>query len=733
MRDLTLLESAPVGPGNKARWPGLTAPQPRPSGRRRLPPGWGWWSGGWRWARGVGSGLLFGAALGLLGWSGQPAAGAPANDLCSGAEVIPSAGPFPYLTSVQSMVGASAIGDPVVPSCAWWVAGSLWYSFTPATSGVYTISSCADAPTATTLEDTVLAIYSSPAGCAGPFTEVPQLCGLAGCADDVCGPARLQAAVTALLTAGTPYYIVVWRYGQDQDPLPPERADLQLRVSLAGQVPNETCATALPLELNVPVSGSTFGARNDYQVQWGACFTNLFDELASADGPDVVFVFRAPGAGLYSFKVWNYATVPPNNLVVYLLDSGPGGQPPWTVTNCLGAANRSPASSAEEIVGVALASNQVVYLVVDDAGCMPGSSFMVAVTPYQPEQEPNDWPFAAQPFRCEVTGWIGVAEDVDFYALGEPPAGSRLFALVDGEAADRTDFDLRVTTTTDVLEYDDDNNDQPFGHRSPNIAGCPLPGGPVFLRVDYKVLPSGPYRLYAAIQPPLSWAQPEQEPNDTLAEASTHTNLIQRGYFYGQLAAGGADPDVDLYPVWARAGDLIFVSLDGDPLRDSTPIDAHLELLDERGLPLVLVDDPAASSNPATVPYDLSATRPYSPAEGLVWRAPRDGLFWVRVSPGLRAVAAQAQGDYLLSITRNCPICWDAEVRLEALQPTDEPGRWRLVGRGAPHRTYWIEQTVDFARWESLGATSARPDGVFEFELQVQPGTSRFYRAVFAP
>lgn len=730
MREPTVVEPDLVGPVNQAdrRSPINPPGSERSPGRRcRLI------TTSSVLARGAGLWLGLSTALVLAGLMGQPALAAASNDVCSGAEIIPSAGPFPYLTRVQSMVGASVVGDLVSPSCASWVAGSLWYQFTPATTAVYVVSSCADAPTATTLEDTVLAIYSSVNGCAGPFTEVSQLCGFEGCADDICGPGSLQAAVTALLMAGTPYYIVVWRYGDDAEPVPPELGDLQLRVSVASQVPNDTCESAWPLSLDVPVTSNTLGAHNDYEVVFGACFTNRFDEPTPAAGPDVVFLFQAPTDGLYSFKVCNYATVAPNDLVVYLLGACPTGQPPVTISGCLGAANRNPASSAEEISCVPLASNQVVYLVVDDAGCIPGSSFTVAVTRCQPESEPNDSPFNAQPFRCELTGWIATADDADFYALGEPPAGSRLFALVDGEAADRTDFDLRVTTTTDVLEYDDDNNDQAFGHRSPNIAGCPLPGGPVFLRVDYKVLPSGPYRLYAAIQPPLSWAQPEQEPNDSLTQVALHTGPTAGGYFYGALTGRRAGADVDLYQFRARAGELIFVSLDGDPLRDNTPLDARLELLDELGNLWMMVDDPADSSSTISVPGDLRATRPSSPAEGLVWRAPRDGVFWVRVSAGRWALPARAQGDYLLSITRNCPIAWNAPVRLQALQPGNEPGRWKLVGQGGPHLTYLLQETTDFQSWDDVAATNASADGQFEFDLQVESGTWRFYRAVLRP
>src|SRR5262249_23704062 len=89
----------------------------------------------------------------------------PANDLCAGAEVIPSAGPFPYLTAVTDSIRATTTGDPPDPSCQ--VAGfrSLWYRFSPAASGAYVFTTVSN--TATRVFDTLLGIYSAPS-CAGP-------------------------------------------------------------------------------------------------------------------------------------------------------------------------------------------------------------------------------------------------------------------------------------------------------------------------------------------------------------------------------------------------------------------------------------------------------------------------------------------------------------------------------------------------------------------------------------
>src|ERR1051325_11672141 len=98
----------------------------------------------------------------------------PLNDTCVGAEVIPSSAQFPYYTAVTDVTDATSVGDPVA-SCTFGnpFSHSIWYTFTPASTAFYTISSCADAPTATKVPDTLIAIYTSNAGCAGATNEVP--------------------------------------------------------------------------------------------------------------------------------------------------------------------------------------------------------------------------------------------------------------------------------------------------------------------------------------------------------------------------------------------------------------------------------------------------------------------------------------------------------------------------------------------------------------------------------
>jgi hypothetical protein len=159
---------------------------------------------------------------------------APPNDLCSGAEVIPGNGPFPYLSAVADTALATTNSDPPTPQCQSSCSRSVWYRFTPATTAAYTLSTCAD--TATTVFDTLMAIYTAPAGCGGPFTEV-------ACNDNACG---FRAAITTTLTAGVTYYVVVWETGAGA-PVPGETL-VQLRVS--GFLP--------PLAVSLPATSLSF-------------------------------------------------------------------------------------------------------------------------------------------------------------------------------------------------------------------------------------------------------------------------------------------------------------------------------------------------------------------------------------------------------------------------------------------------------------------------------------------
>jgi hypothetical protein len=179
---------------------------------------------------------------------------APPADTCAGAEVIPAAGPFPYLTAVMDTAGAGDAGDPTA-ACASF--RGVWYRFTPAVAGTYIFST--DTDTATTIYDTSMGMFSSSGGCAGTFTALD-------CVDDL--GSRLRSSLTRTLSAGATVYLVVWDY--EATPIYGETA-LQLRVSLVGPptvvTQPATGVAATSAVLNAAVAMNNLAGR--FFFEWG--------------------------------------------------------------------------------------------------------------------------------------------------------------------------------------------------------------------------------------------------------------------------------------------------------------------------------------------------------------------------------------------------------------------------------------------------------------------------------
>lgn len=584
-------------------------------------------------------------------------AAAPPNDKCPGAEVIPPAGPFPYLSGlVTNLNEATTPGDPL-PSCVTSASRGIWYSFTPQVTADYRISTCSP-PTKTTVYDSVLGVFRSSNGtCSGSWIELTN-----GCGDDEC---TKQAAVTVSLTAGTTYFIVASKWGNA--PPPADERAMQLEITKAPV--NDACENAQTLPFERTVTGSLTLAANDYEVSTVGpnCYSlpaNPFPigqpaAPPSAMGRDVAYAFTAPSDGLYNFKA--QSTLGGGDLTLHLASSCASGAGPHTLTDCLGASNRNGNSAeyfaTEEVVCAPVAGGQTVYVYVDEADvATAGARFTVEASPCISEVEPNDDTTQPAPLACGLVGTIFPAGDQDFYALGSPPAGTRVFAMADGSAGNATDFDMRITTETDTLEYDDANNSTPWGGGTPNIAGTPLTGSPAFLKMDFfaGMNTAEPYHLYTVLQPPGSGlggssATAESEPNNTPNGATGGKNL----FFSGTITTGGVMGDQDLFKFCAEEGDLIYLSIDGDPLRDETPIDPSVFLLDGAGNELLNWSDNSSFSVAFPSPGTLDATTPRSPAEAAVYRARSSGLHYAGVYTQFEQEAFGA-GDYLYSIALDC-------------------------------------------------------------------------------
>src|SRR6185503_13583924 len=130
----------------------------------------------------------------------------PANDTCGGAQVVPAAGPFPYLSTAVNLLEATNTGDPSI-DCAYLglYSRGVWYRFAPTQGGIYTFSTCAGGAPGTTRTDTVLGVFTLSGACGTGSSQL-------ACNDDgVCAaPLNRQSSVTMALTAGTTYYVLVY-------------------------------------------------------------------------------------------------------------------------------------------------------------------------------------------------------------------------------------------------------------------------------------------------------------------------------------------------------------------------------------------------------------------------------------------------------------------------------------------------------------------------------------------
>ena len=413
--------------------------------------------------------------------------------------------------------------------------------------------------------------------------------------------------------------------------------------ALAAPPGNDSAASpgALPVERSV--QGTTVDAVDDYHLL-ASCFPGGETSDPSA-GRDVVYEFTAPSAGIWLFTVRQ--PVQQGSIVLALADALPAGPPPQNVTSGLcQAANHG---TSGELLARNLSAGEHVFVLVDNTNAAAlGAAFVLDAERNGPvEAEANDTPGTANPIGCQMRGFIGNMGGVDFFSLGNFPTAARVYAIADGSAATPGDYDLRVTSTTDTLEYDDSNADVMFGGSAPVIAGTPVVGA-AFLSIQMNTpsQTSFPYRITFAAQtaPPAA----ETEPNDTPGQA----NSADR-HFSGTLPGPFPSTDVDVFAFTATAGNLVFLALDGDPDRNTTPLNGKLELLDSSGSPLVSVNDPADTTSTAPGSGTLTATTPSSPAEGLTYRVPATGTYYARVATGANSGPASA-GNYVLSIARGC-------------------------------------------------------------------------------
>ena len=555
----------------------------------------------------------------------------PANDMCAGALTIPAAGPFPHLTATVDLFDGTLTGDPV-PTCSFQGAPcttaptchsrGIWWTFTPTVSSNYRFSTCGVNAPGTTRTDTVLSIYTSGGGCAGPFTEV-------ACNDDAdaaCGTSALQSIITASLNAGTTYYVLAFSWNSTAPPVGQSSVQIQVQNLVVTPPANDACAGALTLALGGRL-GTNAGAANDYSLSGAACFGGVGQAASTAVGRDSVYSFTAPGAGSYSFRAQTYDAANSGNIVLY---SSPTCPSPGSIscTAPVRASNRQAGATnfvaAEEIFCQPMAAGEQTFLFVDEAALVAaGGNYLIEATRCGLEVESNNTPGTANALlACPMEGTIN-ASDADFYGLGSPASGTRVFTITDGIQANDADFDMRVTNTTDTLEYDDEDNNPIHGNFGPNIQGRALTGAASFIRVNHFTagVNSEPYRLYTVLQPPGgdpfgSSSSPElnNAGNNTLGGAESAANYYYNGFL-------NATNDLDAFKFCAVEGDQVSIGIDADPARNLTPVNPAIFLFNEVGTQLFGFSDAAVTSNNTSGAGNLVATTPFSPGESMVWRA----------------------------------------------------------------------------------------------------------------
>jgi uncharacterized repeat protein (TIGR01451 family) len=607
---------------------------------------------------------------------------ASANDTCAGAQIIPP-GPFPVLTTTVNIAENTDAGDPPVPACAAAgnaAYGAAWYSFTPTISNTYFFNDCFTQAPGTTHQDTIIAIYSSSDNtCAGTLTALPG----GACSDDASAcpgpPSRpFLSNAAGFMTAGQTYFILVWNW----EPWDPSIGDVQIQVTASSAPANDTCAGAAALTLNRTKRSTLLSAANDYSLSATTCFTGIGNNPIGGTclgvGRDVVFSFTATDAGLYSFRARNDGTSAGANQSLYVTSSCPAPGAIACPAGVLGASNKNPFASnfpgREEVSCLPLTAGQTVFAIVDECSLSAsGGPITVEVAPCFPEVEPNDTPLTASsaPYAgvSPVTGSIGTAIDVDFFSLGAPPAGSRVFAAADANSSYSSaapnpapftgDFDMRITTLTDTLEFDARDTDAENGAESGAVAGRRLTGAPSFIRINNPTGVAGePYVLHSTVQPPgddaygsSASAEVNEGTNDDFPGAETAGNLFFAGTLFNSA-------DIDFFKICAGTGDILMLQVDNDPTRtDVTPgrtlLTAFSAVTGGQIGPFSGFNAGNIQvSNTTSGAGSLTATTPFSPSEVWTWRAEYSGPHFGYVD--MRAAPSFVNGqDYLLSVTIN--------------------------------------------------------------------------------
>ena len=286
----------------------------------------------------------------------------------------------------------------------------------------------------------------------------------------------------------------------------------------------------------------------------------------------------------------------------------------------------------------------------------PGATLAPGNLNSQNEVEPNNTCLTATALNLTVneaivgTGTI-TAADIDFWSF-TAPAGSRVWAYVDtggGQSSplnDRDSFLSLFGASCGALIEEDDDDGTGNGGDSVTESGFAsvIAGRTLAAAGTYSLAVEGfgptsvinPYRLFVVVT---TGGSAEAEPNNTAATANPGLLAgVPSVVKTGSITPAG---DADFFTVVASAGDVFFISGDGNPERDATNTDLILDITHPDGRTLM---QPPVDSG-----LGGSATNPEG--EAFSFAVPVSGTYAVSVRG-----FGTSTGTYALVIARASPV-----------------------------------------------------------------------------
>ena len=364
--------------------------------------------------------------------------------------------------------------------------------------------------------------------------------------------------------------------------------------------------------------------------------------------------------GTFNFEIRLYETTGQIDFVYGTIADGAGNDNGASATVGIqkGTGSGGPSDFTSFSCNTALLSPGLKVSFTPLLVCPTGTGPCVTANPAPtiiPEVEPNNTPGTAQVLTSAencfiVQGAVTPSGDLDYYRVNNVPAGAKAWFYTDTGgtlvAGDRDSFiDILAADGTTVIEGDDDDGTGNGGDTTTetgfasSIAGSTLTaGGTYYFRVrGFGTFPGtsvvNPYRMFLVITN--TTAVPEVEPNDTAATANSIVTLAQTtGVASGAIST---NTDVDFYSVQATAGNILFISMDGDPSRAGTnTLDGIVDLIAPDGTTvLISVDSSAGGSN---VP---------NTSEGFDFNISTTGTYFVRV----KAFGTESGRNYNLMVS----------------------------------------------------------------------------------